>query len=330
MLILTKAVLAMMIGFIIAGIFAFFIIPFLKKFNFKQNISEYLDKEHQQKKGTPTMGGLIFIIPSLLAAGVLLLMGNIEFSFNLLIVLFVFLSYAILGFVDDYLKIKRKKNDGLLGRQKLIGQFLISSIFFYIFISSGNDPIVNIYTLGIKLDLGIFYYFFILLVLMGSSNAVNLTDGLDGLAGGLALIAFATFGMIAWSAFWVAGHQDIAIFAFVLVGALLGFLMFNTYPAKVFMGDTGSLTLGATLASIAIITSHELTLIVVAGVFVIVTLSVIIQIASIKLRNKRVFLMAPLHHHFEKLGWHENDIVKLFLSVGLLLSMLAITFSVWI
>ncbi len=330
MLILTKAVLAMMIGFIIAGVFAFFMIPALRKFKFGQNISEYLNQDHQKKRGTPTMGGLIFIIPALLATFVLLLMENISFSFNLLIVLFVFISYAVIGFVDDYLKIKRNHNEGLTSRQKLLGQFIIASIFFFIFISSGNDPVVNIYTLGIRLDLGVFYYFFILLVLLGSSNAVNLTDGLDGLAGGLSLIAFGTFGMIAWSSFWVAGYEDIAIFAFVLVGSLLGFLMFNTYPAKVFMGDTGSLTLGATLASIAIITSHELTLLVVAGVFVLVTLSVIIQIASIKLRDQKVFLMAPLHHHFEELGWHESDIVKLFWSVGLLLSMLAITFGVWI
>jgi len=330
MLILTKAVLAAMIGFIVAGIFGLLIIPLLKKFKLKQQISEHLDKEHAQKVGTPTMGGLIFIVPTIVTAFILLYMERIEFSYNLLIVIFVFIAYAFLGFLDDLLKIKRKHNDGLLGRQKIVGQIFIASIFFYIFVSTGNEPIVNIHTLGIKLDLGIFYYFFILLVLIGCSNAVNLTDGLDGLAGGLAMLAFATFGMIAWSAFWVPGNEDIAIFSFILVGSLIGFLMFNSYPAKVFMGDTGSLSLGATLASIAIITSHELTLIIVAGVFVLVTLSVIIQIASIKLFDRKVFLMAPVHHHFEKLGWHEHDIVKLFFAVGLLLSMAAITFGVWI
>ncbi len=329
MLILTKAVLAMMIGFIFSAVLGLIIIPFLKKFNFKQKILKEL-QQHSTKEGTPTMGGIIFIVPALLTTVILLLMDRIEFSFNLLIVLFVFIAYAILGFIDDYLKIKRKHNDGLLGRQKLLGQLLIASIFFYIFISSGSDPILHIHTLGIKLNLGIFYYVLILLILVGFSNAVNITDGLDGLAGGLSLITFASFGMIAWSSFWVAGNEDIAIFAFILVGCLTGFLLFNTYPAKVFMGDTGSLALGATLASIAIITSHEITLIIVAGVFVIVTLSVIIQIASIKCFNKKVFLMAPLHHHFEKLGWHETDIVKLFWSVGLILSMAAIVFGVWI
>ncbi len=330
MLILAKAVLAVMIGFVFSSIFGLIIIPILRKMKAKQKISEYLTKTHQKKCGTPTMGGLIFIIPTLLATIALLLMGRIEFGLYLLIVLFIFVSYAILGFIDDYIKIKRKCNEGLSSKQKILGQLLIASIFFLIFVSAGREPILHIYTLGIKLDLGIYYYLFILIVLVGFSNAVNLTDGLDGLAGGLSLIAFATFGMIAWSAFWVSGNEDIAVFSFVLVGSLLGFLLFNSYPARVFMGDTGSLSLGATLASIAIITSHELTLIIVAGVFVIVTLSVIIQVASYKIRKKRVFLMAPLHHHFEQLGWHENDIVKLFWAVGLLLSMAAITFGVWI
>ena len=182
----------------------------------------------------------------------------------------------------------------------------------------------------IFIDLKWFYGIFLLFILVASSNAVNITDGLDGLAGGLSVIAFLAFGMITWNATWVAGYQDIAIFCFVLIGTLLGFLIFNTHPARVFMGDTGSLCLGATLASIAILTNHELTLIIVAGVFVIETLTCIIQMLGIMCFHKKVFLMAPLHHHFEKKGYKETDIVKGFWVVGLILSMAAIAFGVWI
>ena len=162
-----------------------------------------------------------------------------------------------------------------------------------------------------------------------SSNAVNLTDGLDGLAGGLSAIAFLAFGLISWGS-KIPGNEAMAIFCFVLVGSLFGFLFYNTHPAKIFMGDTGSLCLGATLASIAILTSHEITLIVVAGVFVLETLVSIMQMVSIRFLGRKIFLMAPLHHHFEKLGWDERDIVKMFWVWGLILSMAAIAFGVWI
>lgn len=330
MLVLAKSVLAMMIGFVIAMIFGYILIPVLKKMKVKQNVSEYLSEQHREKNGVPTMGGLIFIIPTLLTILVLLLLDKIEFTENLFIVLFVFLGYALVGFLDDYLIIKRHNNKGLTQLQKLFGQLVIALVFFYIFINSGNDPVLSIYTLGIEIDMGWFYGIFILFVLLASSNAVNLTDGLDGLAGGLSVIAFLTFGLLTWNATWVYGAQDVAIFCFILVGTLLAFLLYNTHPAKVFMGDTGSLCLGATMASIAIITNHEITLIIVAGVFVIETLTCIIQTLSVILRKKKVFLMTPLHHHFEKLGWNEQDIVKLFWVVGLMLSMISIVFGVWI
>ena len=178
--------------------------------------------------------------------------------------------------------------------------------------------------------MGYIYGFFILFMLVASSNAVNLTDGLDGLAGGLSVMAFLAFGLMSWGSTWVVGSSDIAVFCFILVGSLLGFLLFNTYPAKVIMGDTGSLALGGTLASVAILTNHELTLVVVAGVFVVETLACIIQVIAGRYFGKKVFLMAPLHHHFEKLGWDERDIVKLFWTVGLILSMASIAFGVWI
>lgn len=330
MLILAKSVLAMMIAFIIAIIFGYFLIPILKKLKVRQNLSDYLIEQHKDKNGVPTMGGLIFIIPTILTVLVLLALNKIAFTENLFIVIFVFFGYALVGFLDDYLIIKRHNNKGLTQLQKLFGQLIIALVFFYIFINSGHEPVLNISTLGISINMGWFYGIFVLFVLLASSNAVNLTDGLDGLAGGLSLIAFLTFGLIAWNSKSVYGYEDVAIFCFVLVGTILAFLFYNTHPAKVIMGDTGSLCLGATMASIAIITSHELTLVVVAGVFVIETLTSIIQTLSVIFRGKKVFLMTPLHHHFEKLGWKEIDIVKTFWVAGLILSMAAIVFGVWI
>lgn len=330
MLILTKSILSMMIGFILSVIAGLILIPLLKKLKVRQNVSVFLKKTHHDKDGTPTMGGLIFIIPTMLTMIFLLVTGKVAFSENLFIVMFVFAAYALLGFLDDYLSIKRGHNEGLTELQKLCGQLVIALIFFYIYMKSGSHPVLDIHTLGIRIDMGWFYGIFLLFVLVASSNAVNLTDGLDGLAGGLSLMAFLAFALISWNSDWAVGSSDIAVFCFVLVGSLFGFLLYNTHPAKVFMGDTGSLALGGTLASIAIVTDHELTLVIVAGVFVIETLTCIIQMVSIALFHKKVFLMAPLHHHFEKLGWDERDVVKLFWTIGLILSMAAIGFGVWI
>lgn len=330
MLVLTKAILALMIGFIISVIFGLVVVPVLRNMKVSQHVSVFVQKIHKGKDGTPTMGGLIFIVPTLVTIAILLALDKISFSENLFIVLFVFIAYALLGFIDDYLIIKRKNNIGLTEFQKLFGQLIIALVFFYIFIKSGHEPILDIHTLGIELNMGWLYGIFLLFVLVASSNAVNITDGLDGLAGGLSAIAFLAFGIISWGSTWVAGYQDIAVFCFVLVGSILGFLVYNTYPAKVFMGDTGSLSLGATLAAIAILTDHEITLIIVAGVFVLETLVCIIQMLAGRYLGKRIFLMAPLHHHLEKLGWKETDIVKLFWTFGLILCMAAIIFSVWI
>ncbi|MBQ9071641.1 MAG: phospho-N-acetylmuramoyl-pentapeptide-transferase [Bacilli bacterium] len=326
---LTKGVLALMIGFIISIIFGVLLLPMLKKLKVKQSLSSYLLKKHKEKEGTPTMGGLIFIIPTILAIIILLLWNKIEFSANLFIVLFVFLSYGLLGFIDDFLIIKRGNNIGLTEFQKLAGQIIIALIFFFIYMKSGAEPIVEVYTLGIEIHMGWFYGIFLLFMLVASSNAVNITDGLDGLAGGLSLIAFLTFALISANSPAIEGTGDIAVFCFVLVGALMGFLAFNSRPAKVFMGDTGSLALGATLATIAIITKHELTFIIVAGVFIFETLVCLIQIISMVFFHKKVFLMTPFHHHLEKLGWKERDIVIVFWCIGLVLSMAAIVFGVW-
>ena len=328
MLILTKAMMSLMAGFILSMVTAFILIPFLKKLKVKQNLSVYLQQTHHKKQGTPTMGGLIFIIPTILIIIVLLIFKKITINYILIIVLFTFISYALIGFIDDYLIVIKKNNKGLSEKQKFIFQILIAIIFFYLFMKGNNEPLLWIHAFNLKLSIGFWYGLFILFVLVATSNAVNLTDGLDGLAGGLSLIAFATFGIICFNTGWLEGYESVAIFCFVLVGSILGFLVFNVNPAKVFMGDTGSLALGATLGSIAIITRHELLLVLIGIVFVIETLSCIIQRFYYKLTMKRVFLMTPIHHTFEKLGWNEGDIVKLFWIIGLLASLVAICFGV--
>ena len=326
---MTKAVLAIMIGFIVAVIIGLIVIPMLKK-NVKQVESTYLSKKHKEKAGTPTMGGIIFILSSLITMIILIILKKVTVSTNLFLVLFVFLSYALIGFIDDYLIIRRKNNIGLTEIQKLSLQAIVALIFFYVYMHSGAEAVLEIHTLGITINMGWFYGIFILFMLVASSNAVNITDGLDGLAGGLAVIAYLAFALISWNSFAITGTEDIAIFIFVLVGSLIGFLVFNTYPAKVFMGDTGSLALGATLAAIAIITKHEITFIVVMLVFIFETVVCLIQIISMVFFHKKVFLMTPYHHHLEKLGWKETDIVKVFWVVGLILSMGAIIFGVWL
>ena len=329
MLVMTKAVLAIMIGFIASVIIGLIVIPRLKK-NVKQVESTYLSKKHKEKAGTPTMGGIIFILSSLITMAILIILKKVTVSTNLFLVLFVFLSYALIGFIDDYLIIKRKNNIGLTEIQKLSMQAIVALIFFYVYMHSGAEAVLEIHTLGITINMGWFYGIFILFMLVASSNAVNITDGLDGLAGGLAVIAYLAFALISWNSFAITGTEDIAIFIFVLVGSLIGFLVFNTYPAKVFMGDTGSLALGATLAAIAIITKHEITFIVVMLVFIFETVVCLIQIVSMVFFHKKVFLMTPYHHHMEKLGWKETDIVKAFWIGGLVLSMSAIIFGVWL
>ena len=206
----------------------------------------------------------------------------------------------------------------------------ISLVFFYLFMKGVGKPVLSISFLNIYIDLGWMFGLFILFLLVGTTNAVNITDGLDGLAGGLSAIAFFAYGVISWNAGWLEGYQEIAIFCFLLVGALIGFLVFNTHPARIFMGDLGSLALGGALASVAIVSRHEISLAIIGGVFVIETLSSLIQIISIRYFNKKVFLKAPLHHHFEEIGWRETDIIKLFWVVGFILAMAAITYGVWL
>lgn len=326
MLLLTKAIFAIMIGFLSSTILGLFLIPILKKFRIGQKISIFVGDSHRKKEGTPTMGGLIFIVPTILAILFLLITDKVTYTSNIGIVLLVFLGYAAIGFLDDFLSIRRGNNEGLTAYQKLFMQVLIAIGFFYIYMKNGGQTSFVVGMLGIDIELGWLYGLLILFVLVGASNAVNLTDGLDGLAGGLSAIAFIAFSLISL----MVGFEDIGIFSLILVGSLIGFLIYNTHPAKIFMGDTGSLSLGAVMGAIAILTHRELTLLVVAGIFVIETLTVIIQTIWVQVFHRKLFLMTPLHHHFEKLGWIETDIVKLFWVAGLVLAMSGIIFGVWL
>lgn len=330
MLILAKAAMALMLGFTVSIACGLIFIPLLKKLHIGQMVSRDINERHLLKEGTPTMGGIIFIIPVILSLLFLYFKNSINISYNLIILVFVFLAYAILGGIDDLLKIKFKNNAGLSIVTKFLLQMIIALIFFYLFMRGGGSTTLRFTALNLIIPLGWMFGLFILFLLVGTTNAVNITDGLDGLAGGLSAIAFIAYGIISWNCGWLEGYQEIAIFCFLIVGSLMGFLIFNSHPAKVMMGDLGSLALGGALATIAILTRHELSLAIIGGVFVIETLSSFIQIVSIRKFNKKVFLRAPLHHHFEELKWNESDIVKLFYVVGLLLAMAAITYGVWL
>ncbi len=328
MVILTKAVLVMMISLILSIAIGIFLVPLLKRLKVGQRLSKYLEEKHKEKQGTPTMGGLIFIIPTIIVMIIMYLFDKVEYSTTILIVILTFIFYSLIGFIDDYLIIKRNNNKGLSEAAKFIMQVIVAIIFFYLFMKSGNEPLLWIHTLGIKLDIGFLYGIVILAVLVSSSNAVNITDGLDGLAGSLSLIAFLTLGIISYNTGWLEGYEEVSLFCFSLVGSLIGFLVFNLNPAKVFMGDTGSLALGAVMGAIAILTRHEILLIVIGIVFVIETLTCIIQRVYYKFTKKRLFLMTPIHHSFEKRGYSEREIVKIFSLIGILASMIAIIFGV--
>ena len=330
MLILAKSILGLTLGFIIAIITGFIVIPLIKMLNARQTVSEYINKRHQQKNGTPTIGGLIFILPVLISILVLILRGSIEWNHNLVIVLLVFLGYGALGFADDFKKIIEHNNSGLSVTVKFIAQLIIAIAFYFIYKQNGGISTLEVSLLGFKWNMGWGYAAFILFLLVGTTNAVNITDGLDGLCGGLSVMAFLAYGVIAWGSDWIVGYESLAIFSFILVGGLLGFLLFNAHPARIFMGDTGSLALGGALATIAILTHHELSLAIIGGVFVIETLSSMIQIIAIRKFNKKVFLKAPIHHHFEELGWAETDIVRVFWVVGFLLAMFGVIYGVWL
>ncbi|WP_273125377.1 phospho-N-acetylmuramoyl-pentapeptide-transferase [Metabacillus sp. HB246100] len=311
-------------GFLISVLLSPIIIPFLRRLKFGQSIREEGPKSHQKKSGTPTMGGVMIII-SIIITTIVMTGKYSELSVEMYLLLFVTLGYGLLGFLDDFIKVVMKRNLGLTSRQKLLGQVIIAIIFYLVFTQYGFSTEIGIPGTEISFDLGWGYVILVIFMLVGGSNAVNLTDGLDGLLSGTAAIAFGAFAVLAWN----QSQFDVAIFSVAVVGAVLGFLVFNAHPAKVFMGDTGSLALGGAIVTIAILTKLEILLVLIGGVFVIETLSVILQVISYKTTGKRIFKMSPLHHHYELVGWSEWRVVVTFWMVGLIFAVLGIYIEVW-
>lgn len=311
-------------AFFITVILSPLFIPFLRRLKFGQSIREEGPKSHQKKSGTPTMGGIMILL-SVVATTWLMMKKYSQITVETYLLLFVTLGYGLLGFLDDFIKVVMKRNLGLTSKQKLAGQLLIAVIFYFVYRQEQFSTVLHIPGTNVSFDLGIGYLLLMLVMLVGGSNAVNLTDGLDGLLSGTAAIAFGAYAVLAWN----QQQYDVAIFSVAVVGAVLGFLVFNAHPAKVFMGDTGSLALGGAIATVAMLTKLELLLVIIGGVFVIETLSVIIQVISFKTTGKRVFRMSPLHHHYELIGWSEWRVVVTFWAVGLLFAILGIYIEVW-
>ncbi|WP_044893857.1 phospho-N-acetylmuramoyl-pentapeptide-transferase [Bacillus alveayuensis] len=312
-------------AFLITVLLSPIFIPFLRRLKFGQSIREEGPKSHQKKSGTPTMGGIMILL-AIIATTIIMTHKFTEPTVQTYLLLFVTIGYGLLGFLDDFIKVVMKRNLGLTSKQKLFGQLIIAFIFYFVYQQNNFSTELRIPGMDFTFDLGWGYILLMIFMLVGGSNAVNLTDGLDGLLAGTAAIAFGAYAVLAWN----QSQYDIAIFSVAVVGAVLGFLVFNAHPAKVFMGDTGSLALGGAIATVAILTKLEILLVIIGGVFVIETLSVIIQVISFKTTGKRVFKMSPLHHHYELAGWSEWRVVVTFWAVGLLFAMLGIYIEVWI
>jgi len=326
---LTALVISMLIG----G----WMIRRLREMQIGQTIREEGPEGHQKKAGTPTMGGLLIVIAIVVPT---LLWADLTNRY-IWISLISLLAFAALGFVDDYAKFRKKHNLGLRGRPKLVVQGLVGlgvgSYLLWIGAEGAFRTTLSVpFFKNVQPELGLLYVPFVMIVLMGTSNAVNLTDGLDGLAAGstaIAASAYAVFAYVAGNTVaanylqvpYVTGVGEVTVFMGAMVGATLGFLWFNAPPAEVFMGDTGSLALGGAIGTVAVLTKQELLLLLVGGLFVIEAVSVIIQVISFKTTGKRVFLMSPIHHHFEKLGWAESKIVVRFWIVAILFALASIS-----
>lgn len=319
-----KLVFAFVIGFILVVIAMPKVIPFLHKMKFGQVEREEGLESHKVKNGTPTMGGIVFVLAAIIAA-VIVNIGNL-FNPEIILATIVLVGYSLIGFVDDALIIVKHSNKGLPPLAKLLAQIALAIIcyFFAMNFIPGFTSVVTIPVIKVDIDFGILYPALILLMFAGTSNGVNLSDGLDGLATGLSMVAIAPFIIFAT----MTKDYALASYATAMVGALLGFMMFNYHPAKIFMGDVGSLGLGGFLAILAILTKQELLLILVGGVFIMETVSVIIQVVSFKTRGKRVFKMAPIHHHFEMLGWSEQQVTISFWFIGFICGILSIVIGV--
>ena len=300
-------------------------ISYFRKLKFGQVEREEGLESHKSKGGTPTMGGIVFILCSILTIYAL----NFSFITNpyINLITFSFLSYGLIGFLDDYLIIVKKTNDGLSPKQKYGLQSIVAILFFVLakFFIPDFSSVITIPLINFELDLMWIYPIFVYFMFTATTNAVNLTDGLDGLATGLSIFAIVPFAIFAI----INKNYEVATYCFVIIAALFGFLCFNKHPAKIFMGDTGSLALGGLLSSLAILTKQELLLIIIGGVFLTETLSVILQVIYFKLTHgKRLFKMSPIHHHFELCGWSEKKVVTIFWATGLILAVAGIMFGI--
>jgi len=333
-----RAVMASLTAFLISLILGPFIIDWLKKLNFGQHIRrehvESLYDLHKHKQGTPTMGGILIITAITLST---LLWADISNQY-ILLTLVSFLWLGLVGFADDYTKIAKRRNLGLTAMRKLSSQLLLGIlialyvIYFTPIPSTLSVPFIK----HSAFNLGAFYLIFVMLVITSASNAVNLTDGLDGLAIGCTIIAALSYSVLSYisgnfrfsdylNVFYLPGSGELAVFCAAIIGAGLGFLWFNSYPATVFMGDTGSLALGGGLGVVAIFIKKELLLFLVGGIFVIEALSVVLQIIWFKSTKKRLFLMSPIHHHFQLLGWSENKIIIRFWIIAIVLALFSLS-----
>ncbi|AFK86573.1 MULTISPECIES: phospho-N-acetylmuramoyl-pentapeptide-transferase [Thermoanaerobacterium] len=303
-----KMIFSTIVSFLISVILGPIVIPWLTKLKFGQSVRSDGPKTHLKKAGTPTMGGIIIIIS--------LFIADIVFSKwdrYMALLIMITLGYGVIGFLDDYIKVRYKRSLGLTARQKLLGQFALAILFAYFSKNIvGTDVIIPF--LKREIDLGYFYIPFIMFVVVGTVNSVNLTDGLDGLASGVSFMVTAFFTLIGF----FMNNTSLTVFGAAITGALLGFLKFNRYPAEVFMGDTGSLAIGGAVAALATMTKLPVILVVVGIVYVAEALSVIMQVVSFRLTGKRIFKMSPLHHHFELSGWSETKVVFLFWIVTLI------------
>ena len=320
---------AFALALIITLILGPLLIPVLRVLKFGQNIREEGPKRHLAKAGTPTMGGIIFLVSIVVSA---LVMAEKPTSLEMVMLLAAMLGYGLIGFVDDFIKVVMHRNLGLRAYQKLIGQVALAVLLTWAanrYLGRGTDLIIPF--TSIHLELGIFYYPFVAFIIVGITNAVNLTDGLDGLAAGTTFFSMLSYIAIAFLAASQGGRvailayeSDLAVFAAACAGGCLGFLRFNKNPARVFMGDTGSLALGGALVGLAVLTKTELTLLILGGVYVVEAFSVILQVISYQTTGKRIFRMSPLHHHFELGGWHEWKVVIVFWLASILCGVLGV------
>jgi phospho-N-acetylmuramoyl-pentapeptide-transferase len=331
-----RSALAALTALVLSLLLGPWLIAKLRQLQIGQEIREEGPSSHQVKRGTPTMGGVL-IIPSIVVPT--LLWADLRNPF-VWIVCGSTLAFGGLGFLDDYLKISKKRNLGLTARAKFVLQIGVALVIGAILVSFSHYGLYStqlsfLFLKAFRPDLGVLYVLFAILVLVGSSNAVNLTDGLDGLAIGSVLIAAGTFTILTYATghakiadylgiLFVRGSGELAVFSAAMVGASMGFLWFNSHPAEVFMGDVGSMALGSALGTLAVLSKQEMLLVLVGGLFVLEALSVILQVGSFKLRGVRIFRMAPLHHHFELSGWNETKVVIRFWIVALIFSMLSL------